>query len=285
MNVWCWSGRGLRATYPGWVRDWLRAAITPRMLGIFALLLVGAVVCVRLGAWQIDRAVGAAEQQAAIEQAAREDAPPVPIADVVAPQTSFTQAMVGTRVELVGSWEPKLSYWVPDRELDGETGYLLVAAFREESTGALMPVLRGWVAEKDEAYLELPAGTVTVMGWLDGSEAAETAVQPGDEVDSINAGALVNAWGGPIYSGYVILISADPSEGAPGWSPAGMPAVEQMPPPTLPTGGLNLRNLLYAAEWFVFGGFALFLWWRMVRDEVRVLRAERERQAQPDPAM
>lgn len=277
-------GVALRATYPGWVRDWLRAAITPRMLGIFALLLVGAVVCVRLGAWQIDRAVGAAERQAAIEQAAREDDPPVPIADVVAPQTSFTQAMVGTRVEVMGSWEPELSYWVPDRELEGATGYLLLAAFREESTGALLPVLRGWVPEKDPAYLELPAGTVTVMGFLDGCEAAEEAAQPGDEIDSINAGVLVNAWGGPIYSGYVILVSADPSGGAPGSAPAGLAAVEPMPPPMLPTGGLNLRNLLYAAEWFVFGGFALFLWGRMVRDEVRVLRAERARQPQPEPA-
>src|SRR5690606_39900963 len=90
-------GAAVGGTYPGGVRDWLRAATTPRMLGIFALLLVGAVVCVRLGAWQIDRAVGAAERQAAIAQAARGQAPPVPMADVGAPQTSFTQATGGTR--------------------------------------------------------------------------------------------------------------------------------------------------------------------------------------------
>lgn len=267
--------------YPGGVRDWVRAAATPRMLGIFALLLIGAVVCVRLGAWQVDRAVGAAEQQAAIDQAAREDGPPVPVADVVAPQTSFTQSMVGARVELTGRWEPDLAYWVPGRDLAGETGYLLLDAFREDDTGAIMPVVRGWVAEKDPGYLELPTGTVTVVGFIDGSESADRGAPDGDEVEAISAGALVNLWGGPIYSGYIILISSDPAAGAPGDAPLGLAAIEGMPPPALPSGGLNLRNVAYAAEWFIFGGFAIVLWWRMVRDEVRVLRAARGRAAEP----
>jgi hypothetical protein len=30
----------------------------------------------------------------------------------------------------------------------------------------------------------------------------------------------------------------------------------------------KLRNILYAIEWWVFGGFAVFLWWRWVRDEL-----------------
>ncbi len=244
------------------------------MLGIFVLLLVGAIVCVRLGAWQIDRAIGAAEQQAAIDQAAREDADPVPVAEVVAPQVGFTQAMVGARVELVGRWEPDLAYWVPNRELGGESGFLLLTAFREESTGALMPVVRGWVPTKDARYLTLPGGEITVMGFLDGSEAAETGIAPGDEAESVSAGALVNVWGGPIYSGYLILVDADPADGAPSSAPAGLAAVEAMPPPVLPTGGLNLRNLAYAVEWFLFGGFALVLWGRMIRDEVRARRDE-----------
>ncbi|MFV0425826.1 MAG: SURF1 family protein [Beutenbergiaceae bacterium] len=262
------------------MREWFRAATSPRLLGIFALLLVGAIVCVRLGAWQIDRAIGQAEQQAAIDQAAREQAAPVPIADVVAPQTSFTQAMVGSRVELIGSWEPELAYWVPERDLDGVSGYLLLTAFREDATGALMPVVRGWVPERSHDHLTLPAGTVTIMGYLAGSEGGETGPQPGSDIDSVNAGALVNAWGAPIYSGQLLLISAQPDGGAPGSGPAGSDQVLALPPPALPQAGLNLRNIAYAAEWFVFGGFALMLWWRMVRDEVRQRRDENK---QPDP--
>src|SRR5690606_6101484 len=154
----------------------------------------------------------------------------------------------------------------------------LVTAFREDSTGALLTVLRGWVAEKDPAYLDLPDGDVTVMGFIDGSEAAETGIraEPGGEIDSISVGALVNVWGGPIYSGYIILVSAEPAAGAPGAAPDGLDPVAAMPPPVLPSGGLNLRNIAYAAEWFVFGGFALVLWGRMVRDEVRAQRGARQ---------
>jgi hypothetical protein len=39
----------------------------------------------------------------------------------------------------------------------------------------------------------------------------------------------------------------------------------------------GLRNLLYAVEWWVFGGFAVFLWWRWCRDEL-----ERQRLRPPD---
>ncbi len=38
-------------------------------------------------------------------------------------------------------------------------------------------------------------------------------------------------------------------------------------PPTPTQTGPNLQNLLYALEWFVFGGFAVFIWWRTVLDE------------------
>jgi surfeit locus 1 family protein len=35
-----------------------------------------------------------------------------------------------------------------------------------------------------------------------------------------------------------------------------------------PSSFTALRNLLYALEWWGFGGFAVFLWWRWYRDEV-----------------
>ena len=54
--------------------------------------------------------------------------------------------------------------------------------------------------------------------------------------------------------------------------------LEQLPPPA---GGTGLRNLLYALEWIVFGGFAGFVWWRYVRD---VTRAGRDEGAEQDPS-
>lgn len=285
------AGRGggrVRLTYAGRVLlQWWKAATSPRMIGVFLLLVIGAVVCVRLGAWQVDRALASAEQQAAIEQAAREEAPPVPLEAVVAPQTSITQGMVGTRVETTGVWEPELTYWVPDRMLDGLQGYLLVTALRESGTEALLPVVRGWVPVRDDSYLEVPAGEVSILGFLDASEAA-AAAPGGGEIEAVSTGTIVNVWGGPIYSGYVILIESDPAAGGPGSGPAGIEPIAAMAPPVMPSAELNVRNLVYAAEWFVFGGFALVLWARMVRDEVRARREDEAEvgaeQAEREPA-
>jgi hypothetical protein len=42
---------------------------------------------------------------------------------------------------------------------------------------------------------------------------------------------------------------------------------------------LNWLNVFYAVEWVVFAGFAIFLWYRLVRDAV-----EREREAAEEAA-
>ena len=43
-----------------------------------------------------------------------------------------------------------------------------------------------------------------------------------------------------------------------------------------------LRNLLYAIEWWVFAGFAAFLWWRYVRDVTNPDAPEDAAGAAPD---
>ena len=39
-----------------------------------------------------------------------------------------------------------------------------------------------------------------------------------------------------------------------------------MPPPDVDTP-LNLRNAAYAVQWWVFGLFAIWMWWKMFRAE------------------
>jgi hypothetical protein len=41
---------------------------------------------------------------------------------------------------------------------------------------------------------------------------------------------------------------------------------DSLPKPDVTT---KLRNLLYALEWWLFGGFAVFIWLRWCLDEVR----------------
>ena len=239
------------------------------------ILLAGAALCIRLGAWQLDRAQERGEQAAAVEQAAQEGADPVALAEVVAPQSGFTQSMVGMHVQVVGQYAPEKQFFVAGRELDGTDGYYLLSAFEVDGTGgAVLPVVRGWVPEADPAYLEAPAGQVELTGYLAGSEAVTGGLDPdlptGAQVGLVSAAQLVNVWGGPMYAGQLRLGAEDPPAAT-----GALAAIEPIGPPVIEDAGLNLRNLAYAAEWWIFGGFALVLWWRMVRDEVRHLREER----------
>ena len=48
----------------------------------------------------------------------------------------------------------------------------------------------------------------------------------------------------------------------------GAVALTAVPPaPVDEGGGLGLRNAAYALQWWLFGAFALLLWWRMVRQD------------------
>lgn len=246
---------------------WLRAATRPRMLALLALFLLAAVVCGRLGAWQLDRARERGEQAAERAAAQAAQAEPVALADVLAPQEQLTQDALGQRVEASGVYVAGTGLVVPDQVWEGREGSLLVAALRVDG-GAILPVARGWVALDDaEALaatqpggpLEPPAGPVRVVGSLAGSDAAAGAdLEPG-RIGSISPAQLVNLWGSPIYSAYLRLDLSSPPDAE---------SLLPLPVASPESASLDLQNLAYAAQWWIFGGFAVFLWLRLVRDEV-----------------
>jgi cytochrome oxidase assembly protein ShyY1 len=262
-----------------------RAALTPRMLGLLLVFLVIAAVCARLGVWQLDRAVQRAEINEAARVAQQEQAPATPLGEVLAPRQTFPGDLVGTKVRVTGRFDGE-TLLVPGRAgPTGEVGYLVLDRFRVTDDGApsspasqpdpdaaaaepgvggalgVLPVVRGWVAEPSAPP---PApGDVTVQGFLQAGESFERADLPEGQLAAIAPGQLVNLWGGPLYTGYLVV--SDPVD----------IGVERLPPPTIPGGGLNLQNLAYALQWWIFGGFAVLLWSRLVRDEARADAEER----------
>ena len=276
-------GAGRPAVSWTW-RDYRAAALTPRMIGIFVLLLAAAVVSVRLGAWQLDRASvrGAAEAEAA--HAAVLAADPVPLEEVLRAQTSFTAEHLARTVAVTGELEDDHQVLVPGRSVAGEDAVLVVTALRVTQgpdTGAMIPVLRGWVPADDvvvdddgwrprdasvAAVLAVPAGEQRVTGYLGGSEAGVSADLPAGMVAAVSSAELAGLWGGPTYGGYLVQLTEEAGGGRAAVSAEGL---AHAPPPSMAQEtGLNLQNLAYAVEWVIFGGFALFLWGRMVRDEV-----------------
>lgn len=246
-------------------QELVAAARTPRMLGLLALIVVAAVVCVRLGAWQIDRAFERADVARQAEEAAAAEAGPTPLGDMLDPGAHVMGAMVGQPVEAVGTFDPEQEVLVPGRLVAGEQGYLVVTPLRVASDDAWLPVVRGWVAQPTDVA-PAPDGEVRVAGAVTAGEAWEPEALPAGQVDSISPAYFAGVWGTPIFNAY--LVQSDPDPAA-----AGMVGV---PLPSLDGGGVDIRNLAYAIEWYVFGAFALLVWYRLVREEALVRREDAE---------
>ncbi|MFJ9821596.1 SURF1 family protein [Streptomyces sp. NPDC101151] len=242
-----------------------RFLLTPRWWGINVFVLLAIPFCVFMGTWQLSRFEGRVQDhRAATEQAAsdrHETARPLAGMLPVDKNTS------GRRVTAGGRYSTQLL--VPDRELDGRRGFYVLTLLRTDS-GRALPVVRGWLpGNADPAKVPAaPAGEVTVTGALQASEtpgdngvSAEGGLPTG-QTAAISSASLVNLVPYKLYDAWVTLDKAD----------AGMTAV----PATAPAGsGLDLKafqNLGYTGEWFVFAGFVVFMWFRLLRREVEFQR-------------
>ncbi len=229
------------------------------MLVTLVLLLAAAALCARLGVWQLDRAQVRGASAEARHTAALVAAEPVALGTVLEPQTSFTGALVGRKVAVTGTYDADGQLLVPGRAHDGQVGYLVLTPLRVSTADApVLPVVRGWVQSPSQADVP-PPGSVSVVGYLQASEQAGSGVADG-QTEAISSPELLNAWGGPIYTGYLVVASSEPEQSS---------SVALLDPPTRPGSGLNIQNLAYAAQWWIFGAFAVLLWLRMVRDEAR----------------
>ena len=233
--------------------DYLRAARTPRMLLILALLLVVAAVCARLGMWQLDRAQLRGDAAAAVRAAELASRPPEQLEAVLSPRTPFTGDLVGVPVVVTGTFGTD-ELLVPGRVLGDDVGFLVLTPLTTDDD-AVLAVVRGWVAD---AASPAPAGPVRVTGYLQAGEAAGDPVPEG-QIDAVSPAELVNRWGGPIYTGYLVVSAIEPAQSG----------VALLPPPTAQGTGASLTNLAYALQWWIFGALAVLLWVRMVRDAAR----------------
>lgn len=249
----------------------LQMMLRPRwVLALLAALAIAAGFAL-LGQWQLERAV---EQSVVVERPTEQVRP---FAEVALPDVPTEQAATGQRVEVAGSFVPGDTVVVEQRVNDGETGFWVVAHFEvaDAAPGGL-PIALGWAPDADAArdamerfddsLASAGADTVTVVGRFLPSEAP---VVPDDDADpnamrTVAVAHLINVWADyddrPVYFGYVT--AAEPAPG--------LEAIAS-PPPEVETE-LNWLNIFYAVEWVVFAGFAIFLWYRLVRDAV-----ERER--------
>ncbi len=244
-----------------------RALLAPRMLALHALAVLATVAAVLLGLWQY----GAWQHGREDQTTARASVPPRPLDSVLSADQAFPGDAVGRPVTFSGRWLPRSTVYVADREQAGRRGVWAVtpvavcaAGTGNTATCGKAPavlVVRGW-APRVRAAPSPPSGRVRVVGWLQPGEGSGVDdPDPRDDViPELRVADALQHVDQDLYGGYVIARSA--AGGRAGLTPV-TPA--SLPKPAAFTA---LRNLLYALEWWVFGGFALYVWWRWCRDEV-----------------
>jgi surfeit locus 1 family protein len=256
----------------------LRVLLSPRMLALHLAGIVAVTAAVLLGLWQFHA------WQTGRDLAARDlaSARALPLNRVLTPDGVFPGDQVGRPVRFSGQWLPASTVTVTDRRLDGRTGVWAVTPVAVCSAGqdcAKAPailVVRGW-AESRHAVPPAPTGRVQLTGWLQPGEGAGVPdMNPTDRVlPELRIASAIQFVSQDLYGGYVIARDVAAGEGMQPVTPAALPE---------PDTTTKLRNLLYAFEWWIFGGFALFLWWRWARDEVDRASAAEEAAAAEIPS-
>jgi surfeit locus 1 family protein len=211
-----------------------------------------------LGLWQLH----VWESARAAEARDLSSAEPMPLSKAMTGDSPFPGQYLGQPVSFSGEWLPEGTLYVADRDLHGKRGYWVMTPVLVGDSA--MPVIRGW-SEKPTA--PDPSGAVEVEGWLQASEGAgESDPDPHDDViPEMRVASIVEHVDADLYSAYVV--DREPTAGLTAVTPGSVPEV---------SSSTSLRNLLYAFQWWVFGGFAIYIWVRWCRDVRDADRAELE---------
>jgi surfeit locus 1 family protein len=245
-----------------------RHAFAPRFWVGHLVALVAVVACLLLGRWQLD--VWQDHRHDSAAAVTRED--PVPLDDVLGPDAAFPASGAGRPVVVEGRWDPEHTVYVADRPRDGRTGVWVVTPVVTD-TGSAIPVVRGWTSAPDvvpEDETGAPIGPATLVGLLQPSE--DTGIADDDTHDDVipelSTTDLLPRASYDLYGGYVVATDRDLPSGAP--ASTGMAGLAAVTPAHLPGPGASsgLRNLLYAFQWWAFGAFGAFIWWRWVQEDV-----------------
>lgn len=234
----------------------------PRWIAALALALVVAAGFAGLSQWQLARAVATGT---VIE---RDTENSMPIEDVAKPQAPVTSRANAQVVTATGRWNAGDYSLVSNRLNRGVMGYWVVGHFSvgpDSGTTVGLAVAVGWSAARAGATSALKAleegaslAVVPIEGRYIPAEGPQDSDFEHGKLSTMTPGAFLNTWKAPdaagVYGGYLTSTVAAP----------GLTRIDSPKPSS--DVEVNLLNIFYAVEWVVFAGFAIFLWYRLVRD-------------------
>lgn len=227
---------------------------------VLALAVAGAFAA--LSQWQLARAIESGQVVTTDTESVR------PLADILEPSTGIREADAGQRVSVVGSWVADDYIVVGDRVNDGVLGYWVTGHLQtDRPDGAGLAVALGWTEDRDVAervaddlnaqQSGAPAELEGRLNPPEGPEEPESDASPTD-LNNMSVAALLNRWndadGLRVFTAFLV-----DDEAVDGLEVISSPAPSQ-------EIQLNWLNIFYAAEWVVFAGFAVFLWFRLAKD-------------------
>lgn len=226
-----------------------RVARRPKWIAALFLALGVASIFGLLGQWQLDRSI---EQGTIIE---RNTETVVPLESVATPQSVITSEASGRMVSVECRFVEGDDVVLDNRRTLQGVGQWLVRHCMTEQ-GNSLAVAVGFAPSGVSANT-LPATTGEIVGRYVPTESPQQSDFVAGEISTVAVPELLNLWAdpGPVYGGYLVLSEA----------PEGLSTIGTEAPPT--ESELNWLNLFYALQWVIFGLFALYLWWRLVRDE------------------
>jgi surfeit locus 1 family protein len=227
----------------------------PRWILALILSLAIAAGFAALGQWQLGRAV----QTATVVTYPTETV--APLSSVATPQKEVTDRAAGQMVSVTGTRVAGDTYVVSDRVNFGVTGYWVIGHVVAQN-GASVAVALGWASTKAKAdaaanILKSGAPTATIIGRYQPTEPPDQQDFEHGVRSVVSIPALINEWKTvptAAYGGYIVLQDA----------PAGLAKIQAPKPQNGVT--LDWLNVFYAIEWVVFAGFAIYLWYRLVKD-------------------
>jgi cytochrome oxidase assembly protein ShyY1 len=228
-----------------------QVARRPKWIGALVISLMVAAVFAAFGQWQLER--------------------------------TFTQeqpADVLYNIESVAvKIDTKNIYIIANRLNEGSQGYWLVGNTIDQQNKSLT-VAFGWSADLAEiqgerqALIDSDLGKVETK--LEGVFIPSEAPRPQQNelpyvFDSLSLAQLINIYSpeSPIESQPEIL-ALNGSSQASAWPP-----LQAIDVTYEAVQRINWLSAFYFLEWVLFAGFALFLWWRLVRDEQILLAGEK----------
>ncbi|MDQ5861651.1 MAG: SURF1 family protein [Actinomycetota bacterium] len=250
-----------------------KTALKPRWIAglIFAIAVSG--VFVLLSQWQFGRST---QPEVAVNPATEDVRV---LTETLEPGAFFPGSASDQMVSADGTYDAAKQVLVAGRLKIGENGYWVVSAFAVTGAPAVtgvaaspqtwIPVARGWVADPDDAGAP-PSGIVNLSGRLLPSESPLPSTAPeAGRASAVSVAELINYWDVSMYPGFVAATSelAAGSDMSAAAVDGALKPLEIGPQP--PAQQVNWLNLFYSLEWVVFAGFALFIWWRLVKDDYR----------------